>query len=310
MHLKLRFWIHCTVQTQEEFQPHYDFIKNTKAINYISLCLNTFKTSQRFSKKWDWLLSPCNLQFTSCYQLGWLLGSAVQLSSIHVRDWEVPSGNNQTNILIEYLCSVSEIDAGIGDPRSLPDPTPIPWSLILWFFRSAEIQCWRAKDLAFTDAGTLKLGRSQWEGDTDGGGRGGVGTPVFGWRNMWIAPYWNEIFCSLSDKIWNIDNWSICSLCDKSFDEIKYFAHCVTKFNEMKYFARSGKPSIEKCNETMDIFRLREREWVRSTPLLVKTTNLTLDTSSWYGLTEFGNLLLHYISQLMASLEKFLKRNI
>ena len=75
------------------------------------------------------------------------------------------TGNNQTNILIKYLCSVSEIDAGIGDPRSLPDPTPIPWSLILWFFRSAEIQCWRAKDVAFTDAGTLKLGRSQWEGD-------------------------------------------------------------------------------------------------------------------------------------------------
>ena len=23
----------------------------------------------------------------------------------------------------------------------------------------------------------------------DGGGRGGVGTPVFGWRNMWTAPY-------------------------------------------------------------------------------------------------------------------------
>ena len=24
----------------------------------------------------------------------------------------------------------------------------------------------------------------------DGGGRGGVGTPVFGWRNMWTAPYY------------------------------------------------------------------------------------------------------------------------
>ena len=23
----------------------------------------------------------------------------------------------------------------------------------------------------------------------DGGGRGGVGTPVFGWRNLWTAPY-------------------------------------------------------------------------------------------------------------------------
>ena len=36
------------------------------------------------------------------------------------------SENNRTNILIKLLCSVSEADAGIGDPRSLPDPTPIP----------------------------------------------------------------------------------------------------------------------------------------------------------------------------------------
>ena len=77
------------------------------------------------------------------------------------------TGNNQTNILIKYLCSVSEIDSGIGISHPIPlvalgpcqFPTPIPWSLILWIFRSAEIHCRRAKDLAFTDAGTLKIGQ-------------------------------------------------------------------------------------------------------------------------------------------------------
>ena len=31
-------------------------------------------------------------------------------------------------------------------------------------------------------------GVSQMLTIADGGGRGGVGTPVFGWRNMWTAP--------------------------------------------------------------------------------------------------------------------------
>ena len=36
------------------------------------------------------------------------------------------TGNNQTNILIKYLCSVSEIDSGIGGPRSLPVSNTYP----------------------------------------------------------------------------------------------------------------------------------------------------------------------------------------
>ena len=83
------------------------------------------------------------------------------------------TGNNQTNILIKYLCSVSEIDSGIGISHPIPlvalgpcqFPTPIPWSLILWIFRSAEIQCWRVKALLSLMRGHWKLGRGHWEGD-------------------------------------------------------------------------------------------------------------------------------------------------
>ena len=43
-------------------------------------------------------------------------------------------------------------------------PTPIQWSLILWIFRSAEIQCWRVKALLSLMRGHWKLGRGHWEG--------------------------------------------------------------------------------------------------------------------------------------------------
>ena len=65
------------------------------------------------------------------------------------------TGNNQMNVLIKYLkitlVLVAQVLARI---RHLSHE-----SLILSFFRSDEIHCRRAKDFAFTDAGTLKFGQ-------------------------------------------------------------------------------------------------------------------------------------------------------